>query len=148
MTRLDVLIDCVLSVRDGNEKSYQLLRDSLDLYLTINPDNVQYLLLQARLYFHLGIWPEKVGTRTNIFAGKLTADSMQTFDASLFVVGRRFWTSCSTFRRWTRPSTGLWATWSSTHWNTSSTRNTRRHPRRRGAALRSTWRSSMQSVSS
>lgn len=46
--------------RDGNEKSYQLLRDSLDLYLTINPDNVQYLLLQARLYFHLGIWPEKV----------------------------------------------------------------------------------------
>uniref|UniRef100_A0A3B4A6X3 Hemimethylated DNA-binding domain-containing protein n=1 Tax=Periophthalmus magnuspinnatus TaxID=409849 RepID=A0A3B4A6X3_9GOBI len=46
--------------REGNEKSYQLLRDSLDLYLTINPDNVQYLLLQARLYFHLGIWPEKV----------------------------------------------------------------------------------------
>lgn len=47
-------------LREGNEKSYQLLRDSLDLYLTINPDNVQYLLLQARLYFHLGIWPEKV----------------------------------------------------------------------------------------
>lgn len=47
-------------VSEGNEKSYQLLRDSLDLYLTINPDNVQYLLLQARLYFHLGIWPEKV----------------------------------------------------------------------------------------
>lgn len=46
--------------QEGNEKSYQLLRDSLDLYLTINPDNVQYLLLQARLYFHLGIWPEKV----------------------------------------------------------------------------------------
>ncbi|XP_023684733.1 F-box only protein 21 isoform X1 [Paramormyrops kingsleyae] len=45
---------------EGSEKSYQLLRDSLDLYLTINPDNVQYLLLQARLYFHLGIWPEKV----------------------------------------------------------------------------------------
>eukprot|EP00064_Thunnus_orientalis_P003025 superscaffoldBa00000239_g3033 len=45
---------------EGNEKSYQLLRDSLDLYLTINPDNVQYLLLQARLYFHLGIWPEKI----------------------------------------------------------------------------------------
>uniref|UniRef100_A0A671LJJ8 Calcineurin B homologous protein 3-like n=1 Tax=Sinocyclocheilus anshuiensis TaxID=1608454 RepID=A0A671LJJ8_9TELE len=45
---------------EGNEKSYQLLRDSLDLYLIINPDNVQYLLLQARLYFHLGIWPEKV----------------------------------------------------------------------------------------
>ncbi|KAG8011895.1 F-box only protein 21 [Nibea albiflora] len=45
---------------EGNEKSYQLLRDSLDLYLTINPDNVQHLLLQARLYFHLGIWPEKV----------------------------------------------------------------------------------------
>ncbi|TRY87506.1 hypothetical protein DNTS_035324 [Danionella cerebrum] len=45
---------------EGNEKSYQLLRDSLDLYLSINPDNVQYLLLQARLYFHLGIWPEKV----------------------------------------------------------------------------------------
>lgn len=52
---------CVLS-REGNEKSYQLLRDSLDFYLTINPDNVQYLLLQARLYFHLGIWPEKVSS--------------------------------------------------------------------------------------
>ncbi|XP_071013212.1 F-box only protein 21-like isoform X3 [Oncorhynchus clarkii lewisi] len=50
----------ISSLREGNEKSYQLLRDSLDLYLTINPDNVQYLLLQARLYFHLGIWPEKV----------------------------------------------------------------------------------------
>lgn len=88
----------MLSVRDGNEKSYQLLRDSLDLYLTINPDNVQYLLLQARLYFHLGIWPEKVGTpRLNLF--KLTPDSMQTSDASLFIVGRRSWTSCSTFRR-------------------------------------------------
>ncbi|XP_061586517.1 F-box only protein 21 [Cololabis saira] len=45
---------------EGNEKSYQLLRDCLDLYLTINPNNVQYLLLKARLYFHLGIWPEKV----------------------------------------------------------------------------------------
>uniref|UniRef100_A0A673IDK8 F-box only protein 21-like n=1 Tax=Sinocyclocheilus rhinocerous TaxID=307959 RepID=A0A673IDK8_9TELE len=51
---------CQNQRREGNEKSYQLLRDSLDLYLTINPDNVQYLLLQARLYFHLGIWPEKV----------------------------------------------------------------------------------------
>lgn len=51
---------CLFSFSEGNEKSYQLLRDSLDLYLTINPDNVQYLLLQARLYFHLGIWPEKV----------------------------------------------------------------------------------------
>lgn len=50
----------MVSLREGNEKSYQLLRDSLDLYLTLNPDNVQYLLLQARLYFHLGIWPEKV----------------------------------------------------------------------------------------
>lgn len=55
-------LHCVVSFREGNEKSYQLLRDSLDLYLTINPDNVQYLLLQARLYFHLGIWPEKVRT--------------------------------------------------------------------------------------
>ncbi|XP_019741245.1 F-box only protein 21 [Hippocampus comes] len=45
---------------ESNEKSYQLLRDTLDLFLTINPDNVPYLLLQARLYFHLGIWPEKV----------------------------------------------------------------------------------------
>lgn len=56
-------LHCVVSFREGNEKSYQLLRDSLDLYLTINPDNVQYLLLQARLYFHLGIWPEKVRTQ-------------------------------------------------------------------------------------
>lgn len=55
-------LQCGDSFREGNEKSYQLLRDSLDLYLTINPDNVQYLLLQARLYFHLGIWPEKVRT--------------------------------------------------------------------------------------
>ncbi|CAB1322318.1 unnamed protein product [Coregonus sp. 'balchen'] len=29
---------------EGNEKSYQLLRDSLDLYLTINPDNVLDIL--------------------------------------------------------------------------------------------------------
>lgn len=58
-------LHCVVSFREGNEKSYQLLRDSLDLYLTINPDNVQYLLLQARLYFHLGIWPEKVRTHSN-----------------------------------------------------------------------------------
>lgn len=57
---MDQPLKRVLSSREGNEKSYQLLRDSLDLYLTINPDNVQYLLLQARLYFHLGIWPEKV----------------------------------------------------------------------------------------
>lgn len=55
----------MLPFREGNEKSYQLLRDSLDLYLTINPDNVQYLLLQARLYFHLGIWPEKVRTHSD-----------------------------------------------------------------------------------
>lgn len=91
-TGLDVLIDCVFPVREGNEKSYQLLRDSLDLYLTINPDNVQYLLLQARLYFHLGIWPEKVGMRTNLFGVKLTPDSVpQNFGASLsrscFVLG-------------------------------------------------------------
>lgn len=37
-----------------------LLRVSLDLYLAMYPDSVQHLLLQARLYFHLGIWPEKV----------------------------------------------------------------------------------------
>lgn len=55
-----VQLNYLFSTREGNEKSYQLLRDSLDLYLTISPDNVQYLLLQARLYFHLGIWPEKV----------------------------------------------------------------------------------------
>lgn len=59
---VELYLHCVVSFREGNEKSYQLLRDSLDLYLTINPDNVQYLLLQARLYFHLGIWPEKVST--------------------------------------------------------------------------------------
>lgn len=62
-------LHCVMSFREGNEKSYQLLRDSLDLYLTINPDNVQYLLLQARLYFHLGIWPEKVSI-CNVRLGK------------------------------------------------------------------------------
>lgn len=46
--------------RESTDQSYQLLRDSLDLYLTMYPDNVQHLMLQARLYFHLGIWPEKV----------------------------------------------------------------------------------------
>ncbi|XP_032096840.1 F-box only protein 21 isoform X4 [Sapajus apella] len=45
---------------EGIDQSYQLLRDSLDLYLAMYPDQVQLLLLQARLYFHLGIWPEKV----------------------------------------------------------------------------------------
>lgn len=49
-----------LFARESTDQSYQLLRDSLDLYLTMYPDNVQYLMLQARLYFHLGIWPEKV----------------------------------------------------------------------------------------
>ncbi|XP_058137408.1 F-box only protein 21 isoform X6 [Dasypus novemcinctus] len=44
---------------EGIDQSYQLLRDSLDLYLAMYPDQVQLLLLQARLYFHLGIWPEK-----------------------------------------------------------------------------------------
>lgn len=47
-------------LREGIDQSYQLLRDSLDLYLAMYPDQVQLLLLQARLYFHLGIWPEKV----------------------------------------------------------------------------------------
>uniref|UniRef100_A0A2R8ML76 Hemimethylated DNA-binding domain-containing protein n=1 Tax=Callithrix jacchus TaxID=9483 RepID=A0A2R8ML76_CALJA len=46
--------------REGIDQSYQLLRDSLDLYLAMYLDQVQLLLLQARLYFHLGIWPEKV----------------------------------------------------------------------------------------
>lgn len=50
---------CVV-LREGIDQSYQLLRDSLDLYLAMYPDQVQLLLLQARLYFHLGIWPEKV----------------------------------------------------------------------------------------
>ncbi|KAK7809141.1 hypothetical protein U0070_006155 [Myodes glareolus] len=49
-----------LGKREGIDQSYQLLRDSLDLYLAMYPDQVQLLLLQARLYFHLGIWPEKV----------------------------------------------------------------------------------------
>ncbi|KAM9330908.1 F-box only protein 21 [Gastrophryne carolinensis] len=46
--------------RDNNDSSFMLLRVSLDLYLAMYPDSVQHLLLQARLYFHLGIWPEKV----------------------------------------------------------------------------------------
>ncbi|XP_043825539.1 F-box only protein 21 [Dromiciops gliroides] len=49
-----------LGKRESTDQSYQLLRDSLDLYLAMYPDHVQHLLLQARLYFHLGIWPEKV----------------------------------------------------------------------------------------
>ncbi|XP_044146683.1 LOW QUALITY PROTEIN: F-box only protein 21 [Bufo gargarizans] len=46
--------------RESKDGSFMLLRVSLDLYLTMYPDSVQHLLLQARLYFHLGIWPEKV----------------------------------------------------------------------------------------
>ncbi|XP_067861814.1 F-box only protein 21 isoform X2 [Heptranchias perlo] len=49
-----------LGKREGSDQSYQLLRNALDLYLTLAPDDVQYLMLQARLYFHLGINPEKV----------------------------------------------------------------------------------------
>jgi F-box protein 21 len=49
-----------LGKREGIDQSFQLLGDSLDLYLVMYPDQVQLLLLQARLYFHLGIWPEKV----------------------------------------------------------------------------------------
>ncbi|XP_075424222.1 F-box only protein 21 isoform X2 [Ascaphus truei] len=49
-----------LGKRESRDQCYMLLRDSLDLYLAMYPDNVQHLLLQARLYFHLGIWPEKV----------------------------------------------------------------------------------------
>ncbi|XP_051888159.1 F-box only protein 21 isoform X3 [Pristis pectinata] len=49
-----------LGKREDSDQSYQLLRNALDLYLTLAPDDVQYLMLQARLYFHLGINPEKV----------------------------------------------------------------------------------------
>uniref|UniRef100_UPI00398F5992 F-box only protein 21 isoform X2 n=1 Tax=Pristiophorus japonicus TaxID=55135 RepID=UPI00398F5992 len=49
-----------LGKREGNDQSYQLLRNALDLYLTLAPDDVEYLMLQGRLYFHLGINPEKV----------------------------------------------------------------------------------------
>ncbi|KAL7986786.1 hypothetical protein Chor_013069 [Crotalus horridus] len=54
------LVTSVVKDRESTDQSYQLLRDSLDLYLAMYPDNVQHLMLQARLYFHLGIWPEKV----------------------------------------------------------------------------------------
>ncbi|KAM4808145.1 F-box only protein 21 [Rhinophrynus dorsalis] len=49
-----------LGKRESKDRSFMLLRVSLDLYLAMYPDSVQHLLLQARLYFHLGIWPEKV----------------------------------------------------------------------------------------
>uniref|UniRef100_A0A8C5LL61 F-box protein 21 n=1 Tax=Leptobrachium leishanense TaxID=445787 RepID=A0A8C5LL61_9ANUR len=49
-----------LGKRESKDRNFMLLRVSLDLYLTMYPDSVQHLLLQARLYFHLGIWPEKV----------------------------------------------------------------------------------------
>ncbi|XP_075034618.1 F-box only protein 21 isoform X2 [Mixophyes fleayi] len=48
-----------LGKRESKDRSFMLLRVSLDLYLAMYPDSVQHLLLQARLYFHLGIWPEK-----------------------------------------------------------------------------------------
>ncbi|XP_065761145.1 F-box only protein 21 isoform X3 [Muntiacus reevesi] len=65
-----------LGKREGIDQSYQLLRDSLDLYLAMYPDQVQLLLLQARLYFHLGIWPEKRHTsavvlRKDVAVGKV-----------------------------------------------------------------------------
>ncbi|XP_067911231.1 F-box only protein 21 isoform X2 [Heterodontus francisci] len=65
VTTKDVLFRMVtnlfhLGKREGSDQSYQLLRNALDLYLTLAPDDVQYLMLQARLYFHLGINPEKV----------------------------------------------------------------------------------------
>uniref|UniRef100_A0A6I8SJ44 F-box protein 21 n=1 Tax=Xenopus tropicalis TaxID=8364 RepID=A0A6I8SJ44_XENTR len=49
-----------LGKRESKDRSFMLLRVSLELYLVMYPDSVQHLLLQARLYFHLGIWPEKV----------------------------------------------------------------------------------------
>ncbi|XP_053557660.1 F-box only protein 21 [Bombina bombina] len=49
-----------LGKRESKDRSFMLLRVSLDLYLAMYPDSVQHLLLQARLYFHLGLWPEKV----------------------------------------------------------------------------------------
>ncbi|KAM3937060.1 F-box only protein 21 [Leptodactylus fuscus] len=49
-----------LGKRESKDRTFMLLRVSLDLYLAMYPDSVQHLLLQARLYFHLGIWPEKV----------------------------------------------------------------------------------------
>ncbi|XP_043571776.1 F-box only protein 21 isoform X1 [Chiloscyllium plagiosum] len=65
VTPKDVLFRMVtnlfhLGKREGSDQSYQLLRNALDLYLTLSPDDVRYLMLQARLYFHLGINPEKV----------------------------------------------------------------------------------------
>uniref|UniRef100_A0A4W3HMF4 F-box protein 21 n=1 Tax=Callorhinchus milii TaxID=7868 RepID=A0A4W3HMF4_CALMI len=54
---------------NASDESYQLLGNTLDLYvtlttidlcLTLTPDDVQYLMLPARLYFQLGINPEKV----------------------------------------------------------------------------------------
>ncbi|GCB63362.1 hypothetical protein scyTo_0009651 [Scyliorhinus torazame] len=65
VTTKDVLFRMItnlfhLGKREGSDQSYQLLRNALDLYLTLAPDDVQYLMLQARLYFHLGINPEKV----------------------------------------------------------------------------------------
>ncbi|XP_043924225.1 F-box only protein 21 isoform X2 [Protopterus annectens] len=49
-----------LGKRESCHQSYQPLRDSLDLYLVMNSDNINHLMLQARLYFHLGMRPEKV----------------------------------------------------------------------------------------
>lgn len=162
---LYLCVCCVVSIREGNEKSYQLLRDSLDLYLTINPDNVQYLLLQARLYFHLGIWPEKVVTQNillrrdlilpfrnhsnvNQHSSAVLRGETNSPDLLRFALRRRCWTSCSTFRHWIPPSTGQWATWCSTHWSISSTRDILQHLRSRDAVLQNTWRSSIQSASS
>uniref|UniRef100_A0A4W3HTS1 F-box protein 21 n=1 Tax=Callorhinchus milii TaxID=7868 RepID=A0A4W3HTS1_CALMI len=54
---------------NASDESYQLLGNTLDLYvtlttidlcLTLTPDDVQYLMLPARLYFQLGINPEKI----------------------------------------------------------------------------------------
>lgn len=122
----------VVTFRESNEKSYQLLRDSLDLYLTINPDNVQYLLLQARLYFHLGIWPEKVQDAKTLWfppSSKLTIVWIYAIVCCVWSSCRRSSTSCSTFRPWTPPSMEQWVTWCSILWSTFSTKNIPPHPR-------------------
>lgn len=46
--------------QEGIDASHQLRQDSLDLFVAMYPGEVQLLLMQARLYFHVGIWPEKV----------------------------------------------------------------------------------------
>uniref|UniRef100_A0A8C4R6X9 F-box protein 21 n=1 Tax=Eptatretus burgeri TaxID=7764 RepID=A0A8C4R6X9_EPTBU len=47
---------CLCAYRNpGGDRTFQLVRSALSLYLALVPEDYQYRLLQARIYLHLGI---------------------------------------------------------------------------------------------